>query len=224
MNIKVTHFVLLYGFVSSESKSCSDPNGKSCKFPFIYKDVTYNGCTWWENHRTKGLPWCSTKLNSNGTHKNSDDGSTWMHCSSECPIAELKCFTPPEECRNIYKVLKICNEVIDNQVAAQWCVRKFETGANYLPCSDICKVEVDKAGFLPFGICSESSSECEVYFLTFVVLLIGLLSSLAAIYLMISRNNNIKLRNSYDMKIHRKTINVGDVVRESMVTPVPVET
>ena len=33
---------------------------KSCKFPFVWKDVKYNSCTTVDG--TEGRPWCSTKV------------------------------------------------------------------------------------------------------------------------------------------------------------------
>ena len=59
-------------------KTSSGPkSGELCIFPFLYKNVAYNGCTDVEN---KGVPWCSVKVYNNGSHV---DGE-WGNCGSNC--------------------------------------------------------------------------------------------------------------------------------------------
>ena len=51
---------------------------KECVFPFWFKNHKYEECTTVENN---GVPWCSTKVNTNGHHIKKH----WGICGPTCP-------------------------------------------------------------------------------------------------------------------------------------------
>jgi hypothetical protein len=53
--------------------------GRSCVFPFRFRDVTYSKCTPFTDPDNK--PWCSTKTDSSGKHTK----GSWAHCGAGCP-------------------------------------------------------------------------------------------------------------------------------------------
>ena len=64
--------------------SGTDP-GKTCVFPFRFKGVLYNACTFEGNAPEDTKPWCSTLNDSN------DDAVVgegyWGFCDASCPVA-----------------------------------------------------------------------------------------------------------------------------------------
>merc|ERR1712110_1277106 len=56
------------GIISDCSTTGGNAGGRECKFPFIYKGVTYNTCTSLDNNQ----PWCYT------------DGKKWGNCLTSC--------------------------------------------------------------------------------------------------------------------------------------------
>lgn len=52
--------------------------GDKCMFPFIWKGVTYEGCTKADNN---GQAWCATSYKPGGTNI---DG--WTNCRDGCPM------------------------------------------------------------------------------------------------------------------------------------------
>merc|ERR1711971_1217964 len=58
-----------------------DP-GASCAFPFIYRDVEYNGCILVDADDNK--PWCSTQTDRNRQHVGGQ--GKWGHCPPTCNI------------------------------------------------------------------------------------------------------------------------------------------
>ena len=61
---------------------------KPCEFPFIFKKVTYHGCTK-DDAGVLGHPWCSTKVNST-TKEHITGQSFYGDCESSCPINKRK--------------------------------------------------------------------------------------------------------------------------------------
>ena len=65
-------------------------NGKPCVFPFIHKNVTYDGCV--SSHTTKdddeGKYWCSTQTNNTAHHVGGGKGN-WGHCPDDCRKANV---------------------------------------------------------------------------------------------------------------------------------------
>ena len=57
---------------------------KPCEFPFIFKKVTYHGCTK-DDAGENGNPWCSTKVNST-TKEHITGQSFFGDCNPSCPI------------------------------------------------------------------------------------------------------------------------------------------
>ena len=58
---------------------CVAKEGKHCKFPFIYKGITYDKCTKIEHSRF----WCSTNTNSNNEYIGGN--ANWGDCTKDCP-------------------------------------------------------------------------------------------------------------------------------------------
>ena len=58
-----------------------DPN-KQCKFPFRFDGITYNSCTFAGNQPGETDPWCSTMVDSSGTHVGGQ--GKWGNCPSSC--------------------------------------------------------------------------------------------------------------------------------------------
>merc|ERR1711923_23523 len=57
--------------------------GQSCVFPFTYGGTTFSGCAEWVyGGEHQGKLWCSTKVDSTGTHVNGE--GNYGFCSSEC--------------------------------------------------------------------------------------------------------------------------------------------
>jgi len=54
----------------------------SCIFPFVYRGVTYNECTWADSNIRHNQAWCATQVAGNqyiSTH--------WGNCGTSCPIS-----------------------------------------------------------------------------------------------------------------------------------------
>lgn len=88
-----SHKVLVFLFLTlsifihqSESRNCSTFGELKCQFPFKYNNVTYYGCT---NSTPPGLPhlpWCATKLDTDGNM------TEWHYCK-EATCADKICKT-----------------------------------------------------------------------------------------------------------------------------------
>ncbi len=53
--------------------------GTACIFPFRFRGESHSGCTLVS--AGDGKPWCSTQVDSRGTHVS----GTWAHCEASCP-------------------------------------------------------------------------------------------------------------------------------------------
>ena len=79
-------------FISVFRKSCeveekATGESKPCKFPFIYNNQTYFGCTNVENEEgVSGVAWCSTKTNILNEHIEGE--ATFGNCNTECLTEE----------------------------------------------------------------------------------------------------------------------------------------
>ena len=60
---------------ASTTTTCSTP----CKFPFIYKGVVHNACTYAGGFSPA---WCSTATDAYGKHINGN----WANCGAGCPV------------------------------------------------------------------------------------------------------------------------------------------
>ena len=54
-----------------------------CIFPFEYKGVAHNQCTW--DSDAGNSAWCSTKVDNDGKHIGGH--GNWGNCASKCPTA-----------------------------------------------------------------------------------------------------------------------------------------
>merc|ERR1712117_310137 len=62
--------------------------GQSCVFPFTYGGTTFSGCAEWVyGGERQGKLWCSTKVDSTGTHVNGE--GNYGFCSSTCTAVSL---------------------------------------------------------------------------------------------------------------------------------------
>ena len=66
-----------YRFTGFTTKEIKLQAKNPCKFPFIYKNVTYNSCT---NQDARDKFWCATSVNATN-HKTS-----WGYCNCSCDI------------------------------------------------------------------------------------------------------------------------------------------
>ena len=57
--------------------------GQPCQFPFIYAEVTREGCI--TEADPEGRAWCSTKVDTEGRHV--AGGEHWAHCHPGCPVS-----------------------------------------------------------------------------------------------------------------------------------------
>merc|ERR1712241_1142049 len=52
--------------VTEECLTTTGPNpNKPCIFPFHYRNMTFNACTWYD---ADSAPWCATKVDDSGNH------------------------------------------------------------------------------------------------------------------------------------------------------------
>jgi len=65
----------------------SKGSGKPCVFPFILKNVTYDGCTTKDDN--EGNYWCSTQTNRTNHHVGGGKGN-WGHCPDDCRKANIR--------------------------------------------------------------------------------------------------------------------------------------
>ena len=79
---------------ASPSPGCVTVRGpavnKQCVFPFEFRGVTYNECTFELNEFWEPDPWCSTSTDHIGDHVG--ERGNWGFCSTDCKIAP----PPPE--------------------------------------------------------------------------------------------------------------------------------
>merc|ERR1712193_282187 len=62
--------------------------GQSCVFPFTYGGTTFSGCAEWVyGGEHQGKLWCSTKVDSTGTHVNGE--GNYGFCSTDCTAVSL---------------------------------------------------------------------------------------------------------------------------------------
>ena len=88
---------------------------ESCIFPFTYKGVTYNTCTYVDHPEQK--EWCSTKVDENGVHVSG--GNNWGECRGPCP-RERKC--PPSWTHLDSGCYKVLTEIMDKVTAQEECM------------------------------------------------------------------------------------------------------
>jgi len=69
---------------STSTSGCQTLDGKDCIIPFIFNNVSRNGCI----TLTDPKPWCSTKVDP-VTNEHIKNGGHWGHCKPDCPV-----FTP----------------------------------------------------------------------------------------------------------------------------------
>ena len=66
-------------------KTVSGPDAnKPCVFPFRFKGITYNTCSFEKSSR----PWCSTRVDKKGNHISG--GGHYGDCQRHCPMPDWK--------------------------------------------------------------------------------------------------------------------------------------
>ena len=71
-------FRFLDGECLTKSKDDSPQRGKPCRFPFIYKGITYSECT----DKSWNKPWCSTHVDKEGKFIS----DKWGNCDTGCEL------------------------------------------------------------------------------------------------------------------------------------------
>ena len=70
-----------------DNSTCSTVRGPTpnvpCVFPFIFRGIVYNNCSWAGD--STGGAWCSTLVSDSGHHVS---GRHWGNCGPNCPIPE----------------------------------------------------------------------------------------------------------------------------------------
>ena len=78
----------------AQKKKCSTVGGASlnasCVLPFNFDNKKHYSCIY--GPFSDGYPWCSTKVNENGTHIS--ESGHWGYCSDSCPIENRSNTTP----------------------------------------------------------------------------------------------------------------------------------
>ena len=64
---------------------CQADNGKTCVFPFKFRNKKFTGCT--TEFDESGKNWCSTKVTAEGEHVSG--AGEWGYCSSDCSTTAL---------------------------------------------------------------------------------------------------------------------------------------
>ena len=72
---------------------CTTVSGESCVFPFRFRGVLYNECTFEGNAPEDTEPWCSTLTDSNDDHVSGQ--GKWGFCASNCPVVGGTTSAPP---------------------------------------------------------------------------------------------------------------------------------
>ena len=116
-------FLILLQQITAEEcfvKKEKDPgviSQEPCVFPFIYKGVTYNTCTYVDH--PEQMEWCSTKVDENGNHVTG--GENWGVCRGDyltCP-REKTC--PPSWAHLETGCYKILDKNMNRETAREQC-------------------------------------------------------------------------------------------------------
>merc|ERR1711974_419435 len=66
--------------------SCATKTNQTCVFPFIYKEVEYNGCAHCQGRGFCLYPWCATETDAKFNYKpTSGISNYWDYCTDSCP-------------------------------------------------------------------------------------------------------------------------------------------
>jgi len=218
-------FLLLFPSISGQARDCLTTGASHCVFPFRYKLTEYSACTWRDNHKTQGVPWCSIRVTADGDHVNSKDGrgSTWDYCSGDCVTHSVSCSPVTTHCSNS-SILQQCVErsVPDGVSVSTWCVlmKDDQERTIHVRCPEDC-VTYDKtpntedyhqpyAGVL--GLCAGAGTECLVLLGVSAGLLGTLMVTICVSCVCVRRQK----QEGEKMRIRSTSINPGDKVRQSM--------
>ena len=69
----------------------------SCKFPFKYKNITYNSCIKLDHKKS----WCATTVDP----RNQNTATSWGYCSDSCPMEEDNTFKGNEEADKSWHII-----------------------------------------------------------------------------------------------------------------------
>ena len=98
--------------------------GGPCVFPFIYRGVTYNGCTTKDDDDKRF--WCSTETDGSSIHVGRD---RWGYCPEDCTVGDGSCGSGIFACKsncgdNVnHRSLQICGN------GRKYCCKKEEATA-----------------------------------------------------------------------------------------------
>ncbi|CAL4098683.1 unnamed protein product, partial [Meganyctiphanes norvegica] len=104
-----------------------------CKFPFIFKRVTYTACTTKDD--PAGRPWCSIKTDTKGNHIG--NANMWRHCDDEKEEELLRSLTleAPSFCKFPFifkRVTYTACTTKDDPAGRSWCSIKTDTKGNHI--------------------------------------------------------------------------------------------
>ena len=133
-------------------------SGFKCTFPFKFDGINFNACTL--TLSPTGIPWCSTKVDDDGTHIGGQ--GNWGECSSKCPI-DKSC-----KCKFPFIVNGLTHNACTmhgSQMGKPWCSLKVDDKGQHVKgygptCSKGCPVEEGCRCVFPFVWASSAHSAC----------------------------------------------------------------
>merc|ERR1711872_63835 len=198
-----------------QARDCLTTGGEHCVFPFRYQHTNYSACTWRDNHRTQGVPWCSLRVTESGDHVNSKEGrgSTWDYCSGDCVTNSVSCSPVTTVCSNS-SILQQCVErsVSGGESVSTWCVlmKDSQEKTIHVKCPDDC-VPYDHTPHTQgvLGLFGDAGLDSLVLGCVSVVLLFSLLVTICVSCVCVRRQK----KEGEEMRIRSASINPGDRVR-----------
>ena len=135
-------------------------SGFKCTFPFKFDGINFNACTL--TLSPTGIPWCSTKVDDDGTHIGGQ--GNWGECSSKCPIDKsCKCKFP-----FIWNGLTHNACTMHSSPGEPWCSLKVDDKGQHVKgygtvCSSECPVEEGCLCKFPFTFNGLTHNACTMH-------------------------------------------------------------
>ena len=183
--------LVLFQAVSCAGDKCQPSQEGNCQFPFVMNNITLHSCTWYRSYITGGYPWCATKGGAGdvfwpliilsfvvAVHEPRPSCSNMALCKPDSgqPISSLQCRPSSGACAKA-GVLSLCEETHHGQTLS-WCVSIFNTSTGNMAvhnsCPQHCQQQARKssASFSLGFICSSSATECSIFFLLSLLLVV----------------------------------------------------